>query len=176
MLDIRAIRERPDFFRAELLKVGYTAAELETLLGADEKRRALIHEVERLRSERTKGSREVSKIRDPAARAAAVAEMKRAGEELAREEKELAAAEAEFEALMLEVPNLPHPAAPVGRDERDNVVVRTVGEPRKLDFAPRPHWELGPELGILDFERGVKVSGSRFYVLRAAGAKLQRAL
>ena len=176
MVDIRAIRERPDFFKTELAKVGYGPAELEGLLAADEKRRRLIHEVERLRSERTKGSREVSKIQDGAERTRAVAEMKQAGEELAHLEKELAAAEAEFEGRMLEVPNVPHPAAPIGRDERDNVVVRTVGEAPKVDFAPRPHWDIGPELGILDFERGVKVSGSRFYMLRGAGAKLQRSL
>jgi seryl-tRNA synthetase len=77
---------------------------------------------------------------------------------------------------MLEIPNLPHPDVPVGADERDNVVVRTVGTPRTFDFTPRPHWELGEALGILDFERGAKVSGSRFYILRGAGAQLQRAL
>jgi len=77
---------------------------------------------------------------------------------------------------MLEVPNLPHPDVPVGPDESANVVVRSVGEPRRLDFPALPHWDLGPQLGIIDFERGVKVSGSRFYVLRGAGARLQRAL
>ena len=66
---------------------------------------------------------------------------------------------------MLEVPNLPDPSVPVGRDDRDNIVLRTEGEPRQFDFTPRPHWEIGPELDILDFDRGVKISGSRFYVL-----------
>ena len=176
MVDIRAIRERPDFFRAELAKVGYSSEELDRLLAADEERRRLIHEVESRRAERAKRSREIASIKDPSARATAVAEVKRAGEELALLEKGLAEAEASFERLMLEVPNLPHPSVPVGRDERDNVVVRTVGDEPKLDFRPRPHWEIGPELGILDFERGVKVSGSRFYVLLGAGARLQRAL
>src|SRR5213594_1228420 len=77
---------------------------------------------------------------------------------------------------MLEVPNLPHPDVPVGPDESANVVVRTVGEPRRFDFPALAHWDLGPQLGVIDFERGVKISGSRFYVLRGAGAKLQRAL
>ncbi|MEA2624745.1 MAG: seryl-tRNA synthetase [Candidatus Binatota bacterium] len=175
MLDIRAIRERPDFYRAELAKVGYSSAELDGLLGADERRRALIHQVEAMRAERTKRSREIARL-EPAERGLAVEQVKRQGEELARLERELAAAEAEFEALLLEVPNVPHPAVPVGTDDRDNVVVRTVGEPRSLGFVARPHWELGPELGIIDFERGVKVSGSRFYVLRGAGARLERAL
>ena len=102
--------------------------------------------------------------------------MKRAGEELGQLETALTDADSSFERLLLEVPNLPHPATPLGRDERDNVVVRTVGEEPRFDFVPRPHWDLGPELSILDFERGVKISGSRFYVLFGAGARLQRAL
>jgi seryl-tRNA synthetase len=176
MLDIRAIRERPDFYRGELAKVGYGASDLERLLAADEERRRLIRDVEKRRAERSKGSREIARSQDPTERASAVAEMKRAGEELARLETALAEAEAAFERLLLEVPNLPHPSVPLGRDERDNVVVRTVGEEPRFDFAPRPHWDLGPELGILDFERGVKISGSRFYVLLGAGARLERAL
>ena len=176
MLDIRAIRERPEFFGAELAKVGYGAEELAALLAADERRRRLIHDVERRRADRSKGSREIGKIADAAERAAAVAEMKQAGEELGRLEKELAESEAAFEQLSLEVPNVPHPAVPVGRDERDNRVLRTVGEELQVGFTPRPHWEIGPELGVLDFERGVKISGSRFYVLMEAGARLQRAL
>ncbi len=77
---------------------------------------------------------------------------------------------------MLEIPNVPHPDVPVGRDEHDNVVVRTVGTPRTFAFTPRPHWELGEQLGILDFERGAKIAGSRYYVMREDGARLQRAL
>jgi seryl-tRNA synthetase len=176
MLDIRAIRERPDFFATELAKVGYAEPQLAALLVADEERRRLIHEVESRRAERAKASREIGRIQDAAERARAVAEAKRAGEELAALERRLAEAEAVFERLMLEVPNVPHPAVPIGRDERDNVVVRTVGEEPRFDFQPRPHWELGPELGIIDFDRGVKISGSRFYVLRGGGARLQRAL
>ncbi|MGH7805401.1 MAG: serine--tRNA ligase, partial [Candidatus Binatia bacterium] len=155
---------------------GYSGAELDALLAADERRRKLIHEVERLRAERTKGSKEIGRIKDPEERTRAVEAMKAMGEDLARFERELATAEAEFEQRMLEVPNLPHPEVPVGADERENRIVRTVGEPPSFDFEPKPHWELGPALGIIDFERGAKVSGSRFYVLRGAGARLQRAL
>jgi seryl-tRNA synthetase len=176
MLDIRALRERPDFYREELAKVGYSGTEFAELLAADDRRRKCLHEVESRRALRSKGSREIRAIDDPDARARAVESMKRAGEDLAHHEKELAEAEAAFHELALYVPNLPHPAVPVGRDDRDNVVVRTVGDEPGFEFEPRPHWELGPELGIIDFERGVKVSGSRFYVLLGAGARLQRAL
>lgn len=176
MLDIRAIRERPDVFKAELAKVGFAPAGLDALLAADERRRRLIHDVEEMRASRTRGSKQIGAIQDPDERAGAVAAMKRAGEDLVRLEAELARAESEFEALLLEVPNLPHPDVPVGEGERDNVVIRTVGTPRAADFPLRPHWEIGPALDVIDFERGVKISGSRFYVLRGAGARLQRGL
>src|SRR5258706_13927814 len=110
MLDIRAIRERPDFFREELAKVGYSAEDLTKLLAADEARRHLRHEVESRRADRGKGSREIAKTQDPEARKRAVDDMKRAGEELGRFEKELTEAEAALAELMLEVPNAPHPA------------------------------------------------------------------
>src|SRR5437667_328119 len=106
----------------------------------------------------------------------AIAAQRALGERIAAAEKEATAAEEEFNRLMLEVPNLPHPDVPVGPDESANVVVRTEGALPTFDFPPLPHWELGPALGVIDFERGVKVSGTRFYVLRGAGARLQRAL
>src|SRR5260370_29568986 len=89
---------------------------------------------------------------------------------------ELAAAEAAVEAMMLELPNLPHPSVPVGKDDSENKVVREEGARRAFDFTPQPHWDIGTRLGIIDFERGVKISGSRFYVLKSWGARLQRAL
>ncbi|HTA17980.1 MAG TPA: serine--tRNA ligase, partial [Polyangia bacterium] len=89
---------------------------------------------------------------------------------------DLAAAEAKLDELLLELPNLPHPSVPVGKDDSENKVVREEGAKRPFDFAPQPHWDLGTKLGIIDFERGVKISGSRFYVLKSWGARLQRAL
>ena len=176
MLDIRSIRERPDDYRQALATVGFSAEELDALLASDERRRTLLHEVEERRARRGKGSKEIRGIQDPGERQRAVDAMKRLGEELAAFEKDLAAAEDDLARRLLEVPNVPHPAVPVGADERENVVVRTVGEIREPAFPARAHWDLGPELGILDFERGVKISGSRFYVLRGPGARLQRAL
>jgi seryl-tRNA synthetase len=175
MLDIRLIRERADFVRRELEKVGVGAAAIDALLVADARRRALIQEVESLRATRAEVSRTIGK-QDPAARQQLVEEMRRVGDRIAALEVDLAAAETDYQRQMLEIPNLPDPSVPVGRDERDNAVVRSAGTFRQFSFAPRPHWEIGPDLGIIDFDRGVKISGSRFYVLAGAGARLQRAL
>jgi len=175
MLDVRLIRERSEFVKSELAKVGYDSLAVDALLAADVRRRALITEVESLRAQRAEVSRTIGK-QDPAARAQLVKNMREVGDRIAALEQDLAAAEADFELRMLEVPNLPDPSVPAGRDDRDNTVLRAEGQARQFDFTPRPHWEIGPELGILDFDRGVKISGSRFYVLKGAGARLQRAL
>jgi seryl-tRNA synthetase len=175
MLDIRIIRERTDFVKSELAKVGLEGAAIDALLASDARRRGFIQEVESLRAKRAEVSRSIGK-QDPAARAQLVADMRAVGDRIAALEQELNAAEADFERQMLELPNLPDPSVPVGRDDRDNVVLRSAGEPRQFEFTPRPHWEIGPDLDILDFDRGVKIAGSRFYILKAAGARLQRAL
>jgi len=175
MLDIRLIREQTDRVKRELAKVGFPAERVDELLDIDRERRARIAEVEGLRAQRAAASKAIAGLTGED-RAARVAEMRVLGDRIAALERELARVEAEFRQRMLEVPNLPHPAVPVGPDETANVVIRVVGEEPRFDFQPRPHWEIGPELGIIDFERGVKISGSRFYVLRGAGAKLQRAL
>src|SRR5256885_7179661 len=170
MLDIRLIRAEPERVKAELAKVGFPAAEVDALLDADRRRGEAIHALETLRAERTNAWKAIRDLKDPAERERAIAAQRAVGERIAAAEAAAAAAEADFERRMLEVPNLPHPDVPVGPDESANVVVRSVGEPRRLDFPALPHWDLGPQLGIIDFERGVKVSGSRFYVLRGAGA------
>src|SRR5213592_3960979 len=176
MLDIRLIRAEPERVKAELAKVGFPAAEVDALLAADRRWREALHALEQLRAERTNASKAIRDLKDAAERERAIAAQRTPGERIAAAEEAAAAAEADFERRMLEVPNLPHPDVPVGPDESANVVVRTVGEPRRFDFPALPHWDLGPQLGLIDFERGVKISGSRFYVLRGAGARLQRAL
>jgi seryl-tRNA synthetase len=176
MLDIRRIREQPDAVKAALATVGVDPAEIDALLALDAERRAAIHQLETLKAERGVASRAIGALKDPAERERAIAATRGAGDAIAAAEARVAELEVRFESRMLEIPNLPHPDVPVGADERDNVVVRTVGTPRTFDFTPRPHWELGETLRILDFERGAKVSGSRFYVMRDAGAHLQRAL
>ncbi|MCC6729374.1 MAG: serine--tRNA ligase [Chthonomonadales bacterium] len=176
MLDIRLFRERPDRVREGLARVGANPALVDQVLGFDEERRRLETRIGALRARRNAGSRAIGKMRDDAEREAARAEMRAVGDEIAALETGLDRVAAEQNALMLAIPNLPDPRVPDGESEARNVVVRTVGEMRAFDFGPRPHWELGACLGILDIERGVKVSGSRFYVLKGAGAALQRAL
>jgi seryl-tRNA synthetase len=176
MLDIRLIRAEPDRVKAELAKVGSPASQVDAVLEADRVRREAIQAVEALRAERTKASNRIRDMKDPAERERAIAETRTLGDRIPAAEVAVAAAEDAFTKLMLEVPNLPHPDVPVGADESANVLVRTEGTAPTFDFTPIPHWDLGTRLGIIDFERGVKVSGTRFYVLRGMGARLQRAL
>jgi seryl-tRNA synthetase len=176
VIDIRVVRADPERAKAELAKVGYPAAEVDALLEADRLRREALHAVETLRAERATASKAIRDLRDPAERERAIAAQRAAGDRIAAAEEAVSAAEAAFTARLLEVPNFPHPDVPIGADESANVIVRTEGTPATFDFPPLPHWDLGPQLGIIDFERGAKVSGSRFYVLRGTGARLQRAL
>jgi len=175
MIDLKLIREHPDLVRREIAKLN-TTAPIDDILVLDAKRRDLLQEVEALKAQRNAASKEISRLKDPAEREARIAEMRAVGERIALLDAEVRSVDERLNQLLLEVPNLPHPDVPVGKDETENVVVRTVGEPRRFDFAPLPHWELGPSLGIIDFERGVKISGTRFYVLKGDGARLQRAL
>jgi seryl-tRNA synthetase len=175
MLDIRLIRENPDQIKTGLKKVGFPAEDVDHLLDADARRRKLQHELDELRARRTRESKELGKMA-PAEREARRSEMRALGEQIAQGERELTELETDFTRQMLLVPNLPRPWVPEGEGESANAVVRSESEPRRLDFTPLPHWELGEKLGIIDFERGVKLSGSRFYFLVGAGARLERAL
>lgn len=176
MLDIKLIRDNPEEVKARLATVGVPGTDVDALLNSDRVRRARISEVEALRAERTKRSKDIRKIADPTERDTAVRSMRALGERVSQLEKQLAQEEEDFQQRLLELPNLPHPDVPVGQDENENVVIRTEGKPPAFAFSPRPHWELGEALGIIDFERGVKISGSRFYILKGLGARLQRAL
>lgn len=175
MLDIRLIRERTDSVKSELAKTGVDPAEVDGLLAVDLKRRRLQHELDEMRARRTRESRAMGALA-PSQREPRRAEMRALGERIASGERELAAVEQGFSALMLGLRNLPRPQVPVGRGPEENRVVRSEGELPNFDFKPLAHWELGERLGIIDFERGVKLSGTRFYVLVGAGARLERAL
>ena len=175
MLDLNFIREHSDEVREALVKLNATAP-IDEILNLDTRRRELIKEVELLKAQRNTVSKEIGRMKDDQSRERLIVEMREIGDRIKSLDDELREVEERLRLRLFEVPNMPDPKVPVGPDEAANVVVRTWGEPRQFDFQPLPHWELGEKLGIIDFERGVKLSGSRFYVLREVGARLQRAL
>jgi len=178
LLDIAFIRETPDLVKEALIKLNADAP-VEEILELDRKRRALLRETEELRAERNAGSKQIGNLMREGQRGEAEAlkqRMSEIGDRIGELDEALRQVEPELRETLLWVPNMPHPSVPVGPDESHNVVVRQWGEPRQFDFEPLPHWDLGETLGIIDFERGVKLSGTRFYVLKGAGATLHRAL
>jgi len=166
MLDLRFIRENADTVR-EAVANRNDSAPIDDIVQLDAERRRKVQELEDLRRSR----KELARDRQAAAEK---------GRELRNQihdlEETVRDIEQKLNDLLLQVPNIPDPSVPVGRDEEDNIMVRQWGEPKVFDFDPAPHWTLGESLGIIDFERGVKLSGSRFYILRGMGARLQRAL
>jgi seryl-tRNA synthetase len=176
MLDINLIREQPEVVRTALRNRQMDPAPVDEVLRLDEKRRALLTEVEALKAERNVVSREIGKMKDASEREAKIAAMRQVSDRIAALDREVAEVESELNALVATIPNLPDARTPLGTSEDDNIVIKTVGDLPQFDFEPKPHWDLGPALGIIDFERGTKITGSRFYVLSGAGARLQRAL
>jgi seryl-tRNA synthetase len=176
MLDLNLIREKPDLVRTALQNRQLDAAPVDEILRLDERRRSLLTQVEALKAERNAVSKEIARIKDPTERQAKITAMREVGDKIGALDKEVAEVEAQLNRLTAAIPNIPDARTPVGASEEENVVIRTVGQLPEFDFEPKPHWDLGPALGILDFERGTKITGSRFYVLNGPGARLQRAL
>ncbi|HSJ54340.1 MAG TPA: serine--tRNA ligase, partial [Anaerolineae bacterium] len=168
MIDINLIREQPEKVKAAMVALN-AEAPIDQILALDAHRRELLTEVEALRAERNAASKEIGRTKDPDERQARIEAMRLVGDRIKALEDELKAVEAGLDEAMLWVPNLPDPSVPVGPDDSANMIVRMEGEPRAFDFEPVPHWDLGTALEILDFERGVKMSGTRFYVLRGMG-------
>jgi seryl-tRNA synthetase len=176
MLDIKLIREQPDFIKSELGKAGVEAAEIDGVIEIDARRRKLQFELDEMRARRSRESKELGKA-SPEERDQKRAAMRQLGDRIGVGEKELAALEKSLSDQMLGIRNLPRPYVVVGKGEADNRVIRGEGQPQEFtSFKPRPHWELGEQLGVIDFDRGVKLSGTRFYVMSGLGARLQRAL
>jgi len=173
MLDLRFIREHADDVREALVKLHETAP-IDEILGLDARRRELLAEADSLKHQRNVVSKKIGRMKEKDQ--ALIEEMREVGTRIKELDVELSQVEVDLNDLLLLVPNMPDPSVPVGKDESENVLVRTVGEPRQFGFEPLPHWDLGPALDIIDFERGVKISGTRFYVLKGLGARLQRAL
>jgi seryl-tRNA synthetase len=176
MLDLNLIREKPELVRTALKNRQMDVSPVDDILRLDEKRRGLLTQVEALKAERNAVSKEIGKMKDAAEREKKIAAMREVGDRISGLDKEVAEVEAELTNLTAGLPNIPDERTPIGASEEENVVLRTVGQLPEFDFEPKPHWDLGPALGILDFERGTKITGSRFYVLNGPGARLQRAL
>ena len=176
MLDLRFVRENADRVRKALADRGLEVP-LDELLEKDRRRRAVLADLEEKRARHKRGSKEVGeRVRRGEDPAVLREEMAALSEEIGKLEKEADALEAAVRELLARLPNIPHESVPVGPDETYNREVRRWGQPPAFGFQPLPHWELGEQLGILDFQRGVKIAESRFTLLRGKGALLERAL
>ena len=181
MLELRYIRENLELVKEKCQHRGLAPALLDEFAAVDGQRRNLLAEVEQLKSRRNSVSDQIARLkRDGGGQQesadALIVEMRNANGRIKELDAELATVEARLDALVMTIPNLHHDSVPLGSSETDNVEVKIWGEKPQFSFTPKPHWELGEELGILDFERAAKLSGARFSVLRGLAAKLERAL
>ena len=176
MLDIKKIRENPEFYRAETEKKN-SGISIDEVLELDVKRRVLLAETEKLKAQRNAASKKIGELKKTGQNAdSAVEEMRSVGDKIADLDSKIRIIDEEQTDKLLRIPNVAHPSAPEGKSSEENVVVRSWGEPRQIDFAALDHKALGEKLGIFDFERGAKISGSGFPVYRGLGARLERAL
>ncbi|MEG6585333.1 serine--tRNA ligase [Dendrosporobacter sp. 1207_IL3150] len=176
MLDIRFVRDNPEKVQQALENRG-NAMSLEDFLALEKERRELLGEVENLKNKRNTVSQQISLMRRNKENADdLVAEMRAVGDRISELDGRVKEVEAGINEIILNIPNVPHESVPIGRDENDNKEIRRWGEPRQFAKEPLAHWEIGEKLGILDFERGGKVTGTRFTFYRGLGARLERAL
>jgi seryl-tRNA synthetase len=176
MLDINLVRENPEIVREALIKRQMDPGVVGELLELDKSRRSLLAETENLKAERNRVSKEISQMKDPAERQEKIGSTRELGDKISAMDARIAGVDEKLQSIIQTIPNIPDDKTPLGKDEHDNVVIKVFGSMPEINFTPEPHWDLGPKLGIIDFERGVKLTGSRFYVLSGGGARLQRAL
>ncbi len=176
MLDIKLIRSHPEEVKAAIAKKG-EGFPVDELLELDAQWRGILQQVEELKARRNVVSQEIGRSGGKGEQAqAAIAEMRQVGERIKAMDEQARELEAKIQDLLLRIPNLPHESVPVGASDADNVEVSRWGKPREFAFTPKPHWDLGTNLDILDFDRGAKIAGARFSVVKGWGAKLHRAL
>lgn len=176
MLDARFVRENIDLVRDALRKRGYDI-DLSVFLSLEDERLRLLRESEELRNRRNVVSEEIGRLKRQGEKAEdLIAEMKTVSERIKEIEEKLKGMEDKTGVFLLNLPNMPHESVPVGKDETENVEVRRWGEPREFGFEPLNHWDVAETLDIIDFERGAKIAGARFSIMKGAGAKLERAL
>jgi seryl-tRNA synthetase len=176
MLEIKFIRQNVELVQESLRKRGLEY-DLHRFLDCDSRRRAILLEVEELKHERNTVSERIAQMNkehnDPEK---LIARMRAVSQKIKALDEELSKHEESLHAILMDLPNIPHPSVPIGKDEKDNLVIKQVGEPRSFDFQPLPHWEIGEKLGIIDFERAAKIAGARFALYLGLGARLERAL
>jgi seryl-tRNA synthetase len=176
MLEIKFIRQNIELVRESLKRRGLDY-DLGRFVDCDSKRRTILTEVEELKHERNTVSGQIAQMnregKDPAE---LISQMKEVSQKIKALDDELARHEQSLQAILMEIPNIPHDSVPTGEDEEDNPVMKKVGEPPSFGFDPQPHWEIGEKLGILDFERAAKITGARFALYLGLGARLERAL
>jgi len=175
MLDMKYLRENQDEVERRLRTRGGVSY-MEGFRELDEERRDLLQANETLKAERNRVSDEIGRVKDKSQVQDQILQMRAVSQKIKEQDEELKLLEEKLQFFMLTIPNLPHTTTPVGVSEQDNVQVRAWGEPQDLAFKSKPHWDLGEALGILDFERGAKITGARFTLYRGAGARLERAL
>ncbi len=175
MLDVKYLRENLEAVEARLKTRG-EAVNLNGFRTLDAKRRELLQQSEDLKALRNRVSDEISRIKDKSQAQGAITEMREVGQKIKGLDEELKGVEEALDQLLMTMPNIPHAAVPVGTSEADNAEVRKWGEIPAFSFTPKPHWEIGEALGILDFERGAKLTGARFTLYKGVGARLERAL
>ena len=176
MLEIKFVRQNLETVQKALEARGQSA-DLDAFKTCDDERRAILQELEALRHQRNVVSDQIAEMKKAGDNAdSVVAKMREVSSKIKALDKALAGTQETLEAILLGMPNIPHASVPVGKDESDNPVIKTVGDPPVFDFEPKPHWDIGAALGILDFERAAKITGARFPLYFGAGARLERAL
>lgn len=176
MNDIRLIREKPEEMREALAKRQMDPAPVDRILALDQERRVKLSELEAFRAQRNSASKEIGRMKEAAQRETMKDQVRVINIQIDELDTLVGELDAQLQEALYELPNIPDPDVPLGKDDADNVVIKTVGTLREFAFTPLPHYELGTKLGYIDFERGVKLAGTRFYVTSGPIAKLQRGL
>ena len=177
MLELRFVRENTELVKAKLLLRGMNGSKIDSFVIIDQERRQLLTEVEGLRNTRKTVSQEIASLKAKQQDAEALMlEMRQVGDRVKELEQRLSIVETDLNTIVMEIPNLCQDSVPPGKDEHDNIEIKRVGEPPVFDFTAKSHWQLGEELGVMDFDRAAKLSGARFAVLTGMASRLERAL
>lgn len=177
MLDMKRLRNNFDDIKGKLAHRGEDISELDHFGELDERRRKIINEVEQLKAKKNEVSQQIPQLKKEGKNAdEAIKEMREVGDKIKAMDSELNEIEEKLQNILLSIPNVPHESVPVGEDEEDNIVHRTWGDVTEFGYEPQPHWDIATGLGILDFEKAAKVTGSRFVFYKGLGARLERAL